>query len=98
MKEKSNKNKISENQKKNNASIDRLEEISSWVASVHDLERLLDLIIETAIRVMDARAGSLLLLDRKTNNLYFRHPEMVKELKSRLAQYKQSGRSAPPRN
>jgi Nif-specific regulatory protein len=56
----------------NDASIDRLKEISSWVASVHDLERLLDLIIETATNVMDAKAGSLLMLDHKTRRLYFK--------------------------
>ena len=32
------------------------------------------------------------------HNLYFKHPEIVKELKSQLEQYKQSGRSAPLRN
>ena len=34
----------------------------------------------------------------ETNNLYFEHPEIVKELKSQLEQYKESGRSAPLRN
>ncbi len=54
------------------ASIDRLKEISSWVASVQDLDRLLDLIINTAQRVMDAKAGSLLLLDSKADKLTFK--------------------------
>jgi Nif-specific regulatory protein len=63
---------MSQNQKQDEASIDRLKEISSWVSSVHDLNRLLDLIIETATRVMDAKAGSLLLLDRKTEKLHFK--------------------------
>jgi Nif-specific regulatory protein len=63
---------MSQDQTTENTSFDRLKEISSWVASVHDLERLLDLIIETATRVMDAKAGSLLLLDRKTRKLYFK--------------------------
>jgi arylsulfatase A-like enzyme len=31
----------------------------------------------------------------ETNNLYFKHPEIVKELKSQLEKYKESGRSAP---
>jgi arylsulfatase A len=33
----------------------------------------------------------------ETKNLYFEHPEIVKQLKSRLEQFKQSGRSAPTR-
>ena len=45
--------------------IDRLREISTWVSSVQDLDKLLELIIETATRMMDAKASSLLLLDRK---------------------------------
>jgi Nif-specific regulatory protein len=45
------------------SSIDRLREISTWVSSVQDLDRLLELIIETATRMMDAKASSLLLLD-----------------------------------
>ncbi len=34
----------------------------------------------------------------ETNNLYFKHPEIVKELKSQLEIYKESGRSAPLRH
>ncbi|MHC4402816.1 MAG: sulfatase family protein [Planctomycetota bacterium] len=34
----------------------------------------------------------------ETDNLYFKHPEIVKELKSQLDQYRQSGRSAPLRD
>ena len=45
------------------SSIDRLKEISTWVSSVQDLDQLLELIIETATRMMDAKASSLLLLD-----------------------------------
>lgn len=33
----------------------------------------------------------------ETKNLYFEHPEIVKELKSKLDEFKQSGRSAPLR-
>ncbi|MGD9371582.1 MAG: sigma 54-interacting transcriptional regulator, partial [Desulfobacterales bacterium] len=54
------------------SSIDRLKEISTWVSSVHDLDQLLELIIETATRMMDAKASSLLLLDHKTKKLYFK--------------------------
>lgn len=31
-------------------------------------------------------------------SLYFKHPEIIKELKSQLEQYKESGHSAPLRN
>jgi len=34
----------------------------------------------------------------ETKNLYFKHPEIVKELKAKLEQYKSQGRSAPERN
>ena len=34
----------------------------------------------------------------ETNNLYFKNPEIVKELKARLGEYKKSGRSAPVRD
>ena len=54
------------------ASIDRLREISTWVSSVQDLDQLLELIIETLTRMMDAKASSLLLLDPKTRKLYFK--------------------------
>jgi len=54
------------------ATIDRLKEISTWVSSVQDLDRLLELIIETATRMMDAKASSLLLVDPKTRKLYFK--------------------------
>jgi hypothetical protein len=33
----------------------------------------------------------------ETTNLYFKNPEIVKELKAKLEQYKKSGRSAPVR-
>ena len=55
-----------------NSSIDHINEISAWVSSVQDLDQLLELIIETATRMMDAKASSLLLLDRKTQKLYFK--------------------------
>ena len=54
------------------SSIDHLKEISTWVSSVQDLDQLLELIIETATRMMDAKASSLLLLDPKTRKLYFK--------------------------
>lgn len=48
-----------------------LKDISSWILSADDLDRLLHLVIATAVRAMDAKAGSLLLLDRKTRKLHF---------------------------
>ena len=54
------------------SSIDRLKEISTWVSSVQDLDQLLELIIETATDMMDAKASSLLLLDPRTQKLYFK--------------------------
>ncbi len=54
------------------SSIDRLKEISTWVSSVQDLDQLLELIINTATRMMDAKASSLLLLDPKSKKLYFK--------------------------
>ncbi|HPB40963.1 MAG TPA: sigma 54-interacting transcriptional regulator [Flexilinea sp.] len=66
------------------ASIDRIKEISAWISSVHDLDSLLELITETAARMMNARAGSLLLLDHKTRKLYFKVAtgEKKKEVKA----------------
>ncbi|NVL92103.1 MAG: sigma 54-interacting transcriptional regulator [Desulfobacterales bacterium] len=54
------------------SSIDRLREISTWISSVLDLDELLELIIEKATRMMEAKASSLLLLDQKTRKLYFK--------------------------
>jgi hypothetical protein len=33
----------------------------------------------------------------ETNNLYFKHPDIVKKLKAQLEEYKKAGRSAPRR-
>lgn len=52
--------------------IDQLKAISSWVSSVLDLDELLKHIIETATRMMKAKACSLLLLDEKRGKLYFK--------------------------
>lgn len=52
--------------------IEQLKAISSWVSSVQDLDKLLQLIIESATNVVNAEAASLLLLDPKTNTLYFK--------------------------
>ena len=52
--------------------IDQLKEISSWISSVQDIDQLLELIIESAAKMINAKAGSLLLLNQKTNLLYFK--------------------------
>ncbi len=41
------------------SSIDRLKEISTWVSSVFDLDELLELIIDTATRMVQAKAQFL---------------------------------------
>jgi len=53
-------------------SIGQLREISTWVSSVEDVDQVLELIIETATKMMNAKASSLLLVDQKTQHLYFR--------------------------
>ncbi len=53
-------------------SIDRLKEISTWVSSVQDIDQLLELIIETATRMMDAKASSLLLVDKTQISFFLR--------------------------
>jgi Nif-specific regulatory protein len=51
--------------------IKHLKEISSWVSSVQNLDRLLELIIESASQVVEAEAASLMLVEAKTKTLYF---------------------------
>ncbi len=63
---------MTQNQSTNDASFERLKEISTWVSSINDLDVLLTLITETANKVMNAKASSLLMLDRKTQKLYFK--------------------------
>jgi Nif-specific regulatory protein len=64
-------------------SAQQLKEISSWVTSVQDLDQTLDLITESATRIVGAKAASLLLLDEKTNSLFFKTAtgEKKKEVK-----------------
>lgn len=52
--------------------IDHLKEISTWISSVLDLDQLLELIIDTGTKMMEAKASSLLLLDKKTRKLSFK--------------------------
>jgi Nif-specific regulatory protein len=74
-----------------NAPIDQLKAISSWVSSVQDLDKLLQLIIESATGVVRAEAASLLLLDPTTDTLYFKvatgaKGEEVKEFRIKIGQ------------
>ena len=73
------------------APIDQLKAISSWVSSVQDLDKLLQLIIESATGVVCAEAASLLLLDPKTNTLFFKvatgsKGEAVKDFRVKIGQ------------
>ena len=63
---------MKERQKPNEAMIERLKEISNWVSSVLDLDNLLEIIVDSLTRLMQARASSLLLLDPQTRKLYFK--------------------------
>lgn len=54
------------------APIGQLKAILSWVSSVQDLDKLLQLIIESATDIVEAEVASLLLLDTKTDSLYFK--------------------------
>ena len=74
-----------------NAPIDQLKAISSWVSSVQDLDKLLQLIIESATGVVRAEAASLLLLDPTTNTLFFKvatgaKGEEIKEFRIKIGQ------------
>ena len=75
----------------NTALIKHLKEISSWVSSVQDLDKLLELIIESAAQVVQAKAASLLLVEPKTNTLFFlvatgEKKEEVKEYRVKMGQ------------
>jgi len=61
-----------DDKEKKELSIHRLKDISSWVSSVHDLNRLLELILESGTRIMRAQASSLLFLDERKRKLYFK--------------------------
>lgn len=76
------------------APIEQLKAISSWVSSVQDLDKLLQLIIESATNVVRAEAASLLLVDAKTGSLYFKVATGTKAPKSRNSGSK-SERASP---
>ncbi|MFO7837921.1 MAG: sigma 54-interacting transcriptional regulator [Desulfosalsimonadaceae bacterium] len=71
--------------------IEHLRDISAWVSHAHDLNQLLELILETGNRMMGAKASSLLLLDKRKNSLFFkvatgRKKEAVKQYEVKLGQ------------
>ena len=73
------------------ALIAHLKEISSWVSSVQDLDKLLELIIESAARVMQAKAASLLMVDPRSKTLFFQvatgeKSDEVKEYRVKMGQ------------
>ncbi|MCP4672496.1 MAG: GAF domain-containing protein [Desulfobacula sp.] len=51
---------------------DQVNGISSPGSHVHNLDQFLEFTIEKAVRIMQAKAGSLLLLDQNTETLYFK--------------------------
>jgi Nif-specific regulatory protein len=71
--------------------ISQLKTISSWVSSVQDLDKLLQLIIESATNVVQAEAASLLLVDPTTDTLFFKvatgdKGDEVKEFRVKMGQ------------
>jgi Nif-specific regulatory protein len=64
--------------------VERLHEIASWVSSSQDLDKLLELVLETAAGILNAKAGSILLLNRRTKKLVFKAAtgEKKQEVKS----------------
>ncbi len=63
---------MNDNRSDSDFSISQLREISTWISSVEDVDQVLELIIETATKMTNAKASSLLLVDQKTQRLYFR--------------------------
>ncbi len=52
--------------------IEQLRSLSENVSSLKNLDNLLEIIINAVTRIMDVKASSLILIDEKTENLYFR--------------------------
>lgn len=76
---------------RNTALIKHLKEISTWVSKVQDLDSLLELIIDQASQVVQAKAASLLLVEPKTNTLFFQvatgdKKDEVKEYRVKMGQ------------
>ena len=53
-------------------SIKDLEQMTSQVSSDNELDQLLELIIETTTKIMQVRAGSLMLINQKSGRLFFK--------------------------
>ena len=73
------------------ALIAHLKDISTWVSSVQDLDKLLELIIESAARVMQVKAASLLMVDPRSKTLFFQvatgeKSDEVKEYRIKMGQ------------
>ena len=60
---------MTSNKAATNSLVERLNEISSWVSSSQDLEKLLGLILETASGILKVKAGAILLLDERTKKI-----------------------------
>ncbi len=68
-----------------------LRDISAWVSSVQNLDQLLELIINTAARMMQAQASSLLLVGEDGKKLFFKvatgaNKEKINEKELRIGQ------------
>ncbi len=68
-----------------------VQEIPTWGSPLHDINQFLEFTIEKAISIMQAKAGSLLLLDPKTRKLFFKvvtgeKKEKIKEFKIELGE------------
>ncbi len=81
------------NQKKSgeNIHLTSADELSADGANVQNLDRFLEFTIEKAVRIMRARAGSLLLLDQKRKTLFFqvatgKNKDEVKKFEIKLGQ------------
>jgi len=51
---------------------ENLKNNSQWDAPIHNLDQFLEFTIQKAVSIMQARAGSLLLLDQQLGKLYFK--------------------------
>ncbi|MEA1967398.1 MAG: sigma 54-interacting transcriptional regulator [Thermodesulfobacteriota bacterium] len=66
--------------------VEYLRDLSAWLSSVHDPEQILELIIDTAARMLNAKASSILLVDEEGGKLWFEVATGSK--KSEIKQYK----------
>jgi Nif-specific regulatory protein len=71
--------------------VDYLRDISAWVSSVQNLDQLLELIIKTAARMMQAQASSLMLVNDDGKKLFFEvatglKKEEIKKIELRVGQ------------